>query len=383
MKSLSTKKKVHHQLCWRLGSRDVEAFVTEQGGHLAPITFDRRGRRIQPYQVAPWAGEKVDKSVPTIVRILRGDFFCMPFGGNDAPYRKEKHPVHGETANAKWKRESLAKSGGRTCLHLSMLTKIRKARVDKRITLIDGHNAVYCQDVVSKASGPMNIGHHAMLKFPDEPGSGVISTSPFKLGQVYPEPVENPADGGYSMLKPGAVFKTLSRIPTITGEWTDLSRFPARRGFEDLVQILSDPEAGVAWTAVTFPKLRYVWFALKDPQVLNGTIFWISNGGRHYAPWNGRHVSTMGLEEVTSYFHVGLSASGRPNPFTKKGYRTAVQLDPSRPLVVNYIMALASVPAGFDRVKRIGVRSESVTLTANSGKRVEVPLDSTFLRSGE
>jgi len=374
MKTRPTLRTVLNQPSWRLASKDVEAFVTAQGGHLSPVTFDRGNRKIQPYSVAPWAGEKVDRSVPTIVRILRGDFFCMPFGGNDAPYRGEQHPVHGETANAKWRLESLEETNGRTCLNLSLNTRIRRGRVDKRITLIDGHNALYCKHVISGASGLMNIGHHATLKFPDSPGSGVTSTSPFKLGQVFPEPVEDPAQGGYSTLEPGAFFKTLTRVPTITGEQADLSRYPARRGSEDLVQILSDPDVDVAWTAVTFPKQRYVWFALKDPRVLTGTILWISNGGRHYAPWNGRHLNVMGLEEVTSYFHIGLSASARKNPFTAKGYRTAVQLKPDRPLAVNYIMAVASVPAGFDRVKRIGVRPDKVTLTAGSGRRVAVPL---------
>lgn len=382
MTSKPATRKVHGQPSWRIASRDVEAFVTQQGGQLAPVTFDRRGRKIRPYQVAPWANEKVDPSVPTIVRVLRGDFFCMPFGGNDKPYRGEQHPVHGETANETWKLESLETSADRTCLHLSLRTKVRKAKVDKRITLIDGHNALYCQHIVSDASGPMSFGHHATLKFPDEPGSGVISTSPFKLGQTFIDPVENPADRGYSILEPGAPFKRLDRVPTITGETADLSRYPARRGFEDLVQILSDPERDMAWTAVTFAKERYVWFALKDPGVLPGTIFWISNGGRHYEPWNGRHTGVMGLEEVRSYFHIGLSESAKRNPFSAEGYPTTIRLNPKRPLVVNYIMAVALVPRGFDRVKRINLNDGTATLTADNGKRVQVPMDGTFLESG-
>src|SRR5207249_1604720 len=72
----------------------------------AAVVFDRRGRKIAPLSVAPWATEKLDKSTPPIIRILRGDFFCMPFGGNKTPYRGrgriERHPIHGETANANW-----------------------------------------------------------------------------------------------------------------------------------------------------------------------------------------------------------------------------------------------------------------------------------------
>ncbi len=382
MSTRIAKKTVLKQPSWRLASRDVEAFVTEQGGHLGPVTFDRRNRRIRPYSVAPWATEKLDPSTPEIIKVLRGDFFCMPFGGNMSPYRGERHPVHGETANARWRLQSLSKTDDRTCLHLSLRTRVRTGYVDKRITLVDGHQALYCQHVISEMSGAINLGHHAMLRFPDEPGSGVISTSRFKYGQVFPEPVECPAEGGYSILKPGAEIKTLARVPTVTGETADLSRFPARRGFEDLIQLLSDPKAPFAWTAVTFPKQRYVWFALKDPRVLAGTIFWISNGGRHYAPWNGRHVNVIGFEEVTSYFHPGLAESAQKNPFTKKGFNTTLRLTPGRPLVVNNVMAVAPVPAGFDRVKRITSARGKATLVAKSGKRIEVPLDTKFLASG-
>jgi hypothetical protein len=57
----------------------------------------------------------------------------------------------------------------------------------------------------------MNLGHHAMLKFPDQPGSGVVSTSRFVFGQVYTKPVELPENRGYSILKPGAEFNSIHR----------------------------------------------------------------------------------------------------------------------------------------------------------------------------
>jgi hypothetical protein len=133
---------IHGQPSWRLASAQVEAFVTEMGGHLGPVTFDRQGRKFQPYSVAPWAEERTDPSLPPIIRALRGDFFCLPFGGNATPYGREKHPVHGETANARWQFRSLATKAGRTCLHLSLATKARPGRVDKKIWLVNGQDAV-------------------------------------------------------------------------------------------------------------------------------------------------------------------------------------------------------------------------------------------------
>ena len=368
------------QPSWRLSSPRVEAYVTQTGGHLGPVTFDRRGAKIRPLSVAPWAIERLDRSQPPIIRVLRGDFFCMPFGGNATPYKNEKHPPHGETANARWKLEScVSASAQRPTLHLSLRTRVRAGRVDKYVSLATDHDAIYQRHVFSGMSGPMNFGHHAMVRFPDEPNSGVVSTSPFVYGQVFPEPMEQPENRGYSVLKPGAEFDALGAVPTVTGETVDLSRYPARRGYEDLVMLLSDDRVPFAWTAVTFPKQRYAWFALKDPRVLRSTIFWISNGGRHYPPWNGRHVNVMGLEEVTSYFLLGLAESVAQNPLAKRGYPTHVRLDPQRPLVVNYIMGVAAVPDGFDRVDAIGESDGGVTL--RSGRRsVHVPVDVSFLR---
>ena len=369
------------QPSWRVASREVEVCVTELGGHLGPVTFDRRGRKLQPFSVAPWGEELLDSSQPPIIQVLRGDFFCLPFGGNSTEYRGEKHPVHGETANAKWRYESLETSKGRTTLRLSLETTVRPGRVDKEITLIDKQNLVYCKHTITGMKGPMNLGHHAMLKFPETPGSGFISTSSFAYGQVFPGEFETPANYGYSALKPGAEIRTLRAVPLATGGSTELSRYPARRGFEDLIMLVSDVEVPFGWTAVTFPKERYVWFALKNPRVLRQTVFWMSNGGRHYAPWNGRHTGVMGIEDVTSYFHLGLAESVHKNPISARGFPTHHVLDPERPFVVPYILGTVPIPTGFDRVVSIeATRSgDRINLYSASGKKVGMEVEMDFL----
>jgi len=376
------KKVIFGQPSWSVRSSSVEAFVTETGGHLAPVVFDRARRRIQPYSVSPWCEEKVD-TIP-LLKVLRGDFFCLPFGGNSNPFRGERHPVHGETANRRWRFESVERAKGRATLHLSMRTTVRRGRVDKRITVLDGHNAVYCQHVVSGMSGPMNFGHHATLKFPDQPGSGVLTHSPIQFGMVYPTAPENPETFGYFTLKPGAKFSQLNRVPTTTGEWADLSRYPARRGFEDIALLATKPVSPFAWVAVTFAAEGYVWFALKDPRVLRQMLLWHSNGGRHYPPWNGRHLNVLGIEDLTSYFAYGLAESARLNQLTKLGLKTCLNLMPHEPLTVNYIMAVAIVPRGFKDTKRIepARNGQGVKLTSSTGKSVTVPLHTDFVNTG-
>jgi hypothetical protein len=378
MKPKASLRKVAGQVSWRLASKSVEAFVTETGGHLGPVTFKLGSRKIKPFHIAPWCEEKT-KGIPPILQALRGDFFCLPFGRNCTPWRKEQHTMHGETANERWELEATLNEADLHCLHLTLQTKVRPGFVDKVLFLREGHNAVYCRHVLSGFKGPLNPGHHAMLRFPDAPGSGILSTSRFVYGQVFPGLFENPEQGGYSSLKAGDTFTSLQKVPMANGGMADLTTYPARRGFEDLVMIVADEKQRFAWTAVTFPKERYVWFALKNPRLLRNTVFWLSNGGRHYYPWNSRHVNVMGLEEVTACFHYGLAESASDNPIAKQGYPTVLHLRPDDPTVIPYIMGVAAIPSGFDRVTSIKAAEGGICLRSASGKEVKTAVALEFL----
>ncbi|MFZ4599557.1 MAG: hypothetical protein ACOYNN_13015 [Terrimicrobiaceae bacterium] len=358
----------------------VSTGVTTEGGHLWPAQFRVRDRWIEPLSMAPWNSEKLDKSLPPILRILRGDFFCLPFGGNATALGNEKFPVHGETANRRWK----CHPGAPTNLHLSMRTRVRPGRVDKYVHLVPGHPAIYQRHVISGFSGALPVGHHAMLHFAQQK-SARISLSRFVHGQVFPGKFENAAEGGYSCLKPGSTFSTLQSVPQIDGRSTDLSVYPSREGFEDLVLMAADTTLPFAWTAVTVASEGWVWVALKDPRVLRSTIFWMSNGGRHYSPWSGRHRGVIGVEEVTANFHSGAAESVRANALSRKGIATAVPFDPNKPTTVNYIMAMGAVPRGFDIVKSIHplARGAGIEIVSASGKEARIAVDLGFLSGSE
>lgn len=371
---------VHGQPSWSFKSSHVDAHLTRVGGHLAPVTFRLGGRSVAPFSVAPWAEEKLSPEMPALLRALRGDFFCAPFGGNGVPWRGEQHPPHGETANGTWRLKAFERAGDRVTFHARLELGVRPGVADKFITLVEGQTAVYQRHVLT-ARGPMSVGHHAMLKFPAAEGSGVVSTSRFTHAQVLPDLFERPENFGYSALKPGSSFRRLDRVPLANGGETDLTRYPARRGFDDLVMLTADAKLPFAWSAVTFPEERYVYFALRDPRTLRHTILWMSNGGRHYAPWNGRHTEVLGIEDTTSYFHYGLAESAKPNPLNRRGVPTTLTLDPKTPTAVNYIIGVAEVPKGFDRVKDIqAVNSgRGIELVAASGRRARAAVEVAFL----
>lgn len=366
---------------WRVASDKVEFAVTRAGGHLGPVVFRTGGRRFEPFAIAPWAEEKQPPGLPPMLGVLRGDFFCAPFGGNSKPWKKEHHPPHGDTANANWKYRSLETRGDTISLHLRMETTSRPGQVDKFISLRRGHTAVYCRHILSRMRGPMCLGHHAMLRFPPEAGAGCISTSRIRFAQTCPEPLECPADKGYSSLLPGASFRRLDRVRTVFGGITDIGSYSARKGFEDLALVAHQSRHDFAWIAVAFPKLGYLWYALKDPRVLQSTVMWFSNGGRHYPPWNGRHTGVMGLEDVTAYFHFGLAESATDNPLRRRGIKTTLELDPNIPLEVNYIMGIVPISSGFKKAANIVPAKDHIQITSTNGHKLEMPVAIEHLQS--
>lgn len=382
------------QPSWKLYSDRVTAHITRLGAHIAPVTFRLSGgRTVQPYAIAPWAerNETLPPGLPALLHTLRGDFFCLPFGANTTPLRGKRYPPHGETANRRWSlvrpSPNRARHGNSpSVLHAQLTIGERDARVDKVITLVPGHAAIYQTHLISGMSGSMPLGHHALLALPPHSPGGFLSTSHFVHGQVPPTPFEAPASGGYSRLRPGHRFRSLRRValaydPQGT-RFTDLSQLPPERGFDDLVMLTADRSLPFGWSAVTFPDERYVWFALRDPRVLRHTILWLSHHGRHYAPWCGRHGPVLGIEDVTAYFHYGLAESVRPNTLSRRGFTTATRLQRDRPTRINYIMGVVATPPGFGPVKAIRAVPGGVAVFPLRGPSVHANVDIDFLRTG-
>ncbi len=367
---------------WTFASDRVEASLTCHGGHLAPVRFRTARGVVQPFAIAPWSGEQLPPGTAPVLHQLRGDFFCAPFGGSVRQWRGERHPAHGETATKRWEFVAHNTTPSSVEFVARLRTKIRAGEVIKRISLRRGETNLYCRHELHDFTGPLSLGHHAMLAFPEKNGPGQIHLSPWHEGRVCPRPFETPEMGGYSALKTGARFHRLSRVPLADGGMADLSQYPARAGFDDLVMVSSRARASrLAWITVTFPKAGWLWFTIKDPRTLASTILWHSNGGRHYPPWNGRHRRVLGLEEVTSYFHFGLAESAAPNPLSKAGIPTVLRLRRDRVTTISTIMGVVALPRRFDRLKSLRLGGNHLVALAESGAVAHHPIDLSFFQS--
>jgi hypothetical protein len=360
----------HGQPGWTMGNSAVRIAVTVQGGHLT-ARFAAGGREVDPFYTAPWWNEKLPPGTPEVIRVLRGDFFCLPFGG----------PLpHGKTANEQWRLEGESTEGRARELTLSMDLGPGEGHVRKRVRIVEGEPVIYQEHAISGLTGATPLGHHPILKLPDRPGAGILDMSPPIAGFTTPERIEEPANGGYSNLKPGCEIADRSRVPTERGSTVDLTRYPTPRGFEDLVCFVSDPRRAFVFSSVSVPGEGWLYFQLKDPKVLAETVLWMSNGGRHYPPWSGRVVSVLGLEEVTAFFHYGREASLGANFFRQRGFPCACEPGPGGEIRVRLLMGVVPIGPGFRGVEDI-VRKNAATITirGRGGEAIDVACRVDFL----
>ncbi|MBK9121398.1 MAG: hypothetical protein IPM18_17605 [Phycisphaerales bacterium] len=358
--------------CWKLRNDAVELAVTAEGGHFDDVIFHTPMRAVRPLHTAPWTDEAdLTPDTPTVLRLLRGDFFCAPFGDSD-DLEPGSTWIHGASANAAW--QALAHS--ETQLTAVLTRPIAGAELTKRIHLLPGHTVIYQEHTFVGGRGPLPIGHHAMLRAP-EPLR--VSLSPRIWGGTAPKPLEADPGRGVSLLKYPQEISDLATVRLADGAIADLREYPALPAHEDLVLFAADPAAALKWSAAVAPEEGWVWFDLSDPRTLASTVLWMSQGGRRYAPWNGRHRNVLGIEQVTANFNLGYRASCDLNPLAQRGIATHVTLSPDEPLVVRYLFGVAPVPFGFGRVRDISAVPGGVRIEDTGGNAVRIACDTRFI----
>ncbi|MGE9271089.1 MAG: hypothetical protein ACQKBU_09835 [Verrucomicrobiales bacterium] len=361
---------VHGAAGWWLENDKVRLHLTEQAGMMAPVEFRLGDRTVSPYALAPWKPDEVEPELPALLKVLRGDFFCLPFGPqNDGP-------PHGETANACWEKVG----GDPTSICVAQQSVDGGPRVERELFLREGESSIYCRYRISGLEGEWSYGNHPILDMSDLPeGCARLSTSAMRWSSVY-DGVFSAAERNESQaLKPSAEFEDLSEVPTMDGGLADLTRYPARPGHDDLVMMVNEPatpEQPFAWSAAVMD--GYVWFSLKDPADFPATLFWMSNGGRRDAPWNGIHSGRIGIEEVCSHFCDRVDDS-RSSKLQDQGIPTVRRFAAEQTVELRLIQSVVEVPEGFGKVKSIVADGPGrVLLVDEAGSSVSASIDWQF-----
>lgn len=353
-----------------LQNKSVELGIDEDGGHLWPVRF--RGNRawFEPMHQAQWANEDLDGSVPMVLRKLRGDFFAAPFGASDLD-PSESLP-HGATANGRWK----LSGKNETSLELLLEKQVLGASVTKRIFLNPGEPVVYQEHEFHGGNGNLPVGYHAMLRVQSE---SFLSCSPRIWSGTAPVSLEPDPERGRSLLAYPQEFASLSKVQSANGDTVSLEEYPKFSRHEDIAMLTSDPREKVAWFAVVNPDAGWLWFSLKSPRTLPSTILWMSNGGRFYPPFSGRHTNVLGVEEAVSYFHLGHRASTEANPLHSKGIPTFIRLKKGGTVRLRYAFGAVSIPKDYTKVVSCQLTPKGITFADTRGVKRLVKVAHSFL----
>lgn len=157
-----------------------------------------------------------------------------------------------------------------------MENALHAARVTREFFLRDGEYVIYDRTTIAGLSGAYTLGHHVTLRLPSKHSGLLLSTCKQAFGMTYPGYFSDPTKAEYQSLAVGAEFADLNSVPSIFKHApdADCSRFPARRGFADALQIGIEAEEGQpAWSAAVNSVEGYLWFSLRDPNLLPSTLY--------------------------------------------------------------------------------------------------------------
>jgi hypothetical protein len=376
---------IDHAPSWRISTRQVRAWVTRAGGMIGPVTFDAdTPHPVEPYHRMPWADDPAPPAeLPTVLQLLRGDFFCAPFGRNDEPFGGRRFPLHGEPANNDWTLEERRATPSGVMLRLGMRPPLLGGKIRKWIALIEGQNILYQRHDLIGMNDAIPLGHHPTLRIPPGAEPGWLSFAPHRFAHTCVAPVVTPERGGRSALRPDTAIEDLRNVPLADGGTTDLTRYPARRGCVDLAILSTRLDQPFGWTAFSLPSLGFAWFSLKNPRRLASTQVWMDHGGRSVAPWSGRNIGCLGLEEATTFFSEGAQRSNRANSMNSAGIATVVELGRKRPTRIPFIQGIVRIAPEFGAIVSIAAKGEDcATLRMANGATIDCEVALKFLEDG-
>ena len=360
---------------FELAAKGIRLVLDLDIGHIAALSVEREGRACAPFHRAPWADDATPPGgtgdAPHLARIS-GDFFCAPFSTSDV----EKAPAHGWSANSAWRAVSVHSAGGGVRARFELERSILGARLVKELTLSDGHPFVYQRHIFTGGTGALPVANHAMVRLPS---GGRMAFSAKRYAETPDTPLEADPERGRSALAYPARSKDLAAFPAAGGDPVDLTSYPIASDHEDFVTLVEAADSALGWSAVSRPVEGDVALMLKNPDRLPVTMLWFSNGGRIYAPWNGRHRDVLGVEDGCTYSGHGHAASTAANPMSDAGIPTAIRLDPAGTVDVRHVIGAAPPPEGFGHVVDLECGSGKLRIVDGEGHVLTLPFNTEFL----
>jgi hypothetical protein len=332
---MSPDDEVFWSLAWAHGQLTVRAV----GGMLAPLQFDLPGgRRISPLYVAPWAEEGGPSALSGLMRQLRGEWPCVPFGpaqppeglpsgwavrGVDSPWD------HGYAANHAW--TLVDRSDASITLRIELPAEQPVAWMERRIRVDSEGPAVSVELTMQpRRDSVLPFALHPTFAIP--PGGVHLVPGAFAAVHTYPRQPEL----GVSWLTPNQSAGSLDTLPCDEGT-LDLSVLPLGFATEELLR----PQDCSSPFLLSYPdgiEVRLDW----DREHLPDVLLWISRRGRRHEPWNGRNQA-LGVDPCNSCFD--LTRVAQPPETHPLSRRRGLELEAGTTVRMAYRISACSGPS--------------------------------------
>jgi hypothetical protein len=335
-------------------ARGISLDFAPRGGVLQAFRVTDEGAEIAPLHRAPWAEGEVPADAPAHQRWLGGDFLAAPMGPGP-------EGLHGPAANGDWRVVASAPGTIRAVLEGA----VQGATLVKELSVADDHPFVYQRHLFIGGNGDLPVSNHAMIAVP---GGAKLSFSRKRWWETLADPLEP----GRSALAYPRRAEDAAAFPGAEGP-VNLHRFPWGPRHEDFVAGVEDPASILGWTAVVRPTHGDLVLSLKNARALPLTMLWQSNGGRDHAPWNGRHVGCLGVEEGAALPVLGLSSRETPDPLTAAGQPALLRLAPLGTAEVRHILGAVRWPSG-QSVAGVMLEGDVLTVTGDWGAERRLPI---------
>ncbi len=331
-------------LAWAHGCLSVQSL----GGMLGPVLFLLPdGRQVSPLQVAPWGNDPERETLPEILRELRGEWPCVPFGSDADRSLPDGWSAtgesfegagvpHGHSSNVHW---AWGACDDRQITMECRYPENHPIRLLRRRIVPDPHAAAIdlTLEIEARRSCRLPIGLHPTFRLSARPGSVAIEPGAYDRVWSFPGDVEP----GAALFAPDRQWPSLGKVETREGAMLGASQLPLVEETEDLLQL-----SGIDGTLVLHYRdegfrARLSWQKEHFPSLL----LWYSNRGRKAYPWNGRHVA-LGVEPIASAFDLGSAVSTGDNPIAASGVVTAIAFEPGQTFTTRYRLSVEAAPIG-------------------------------------
>ena len=325
-------------ISWDHGTAEVQPM----GGMLGPVWYTINGQTIQPFFVAPWIKDPNAKTLPGMLRGLRGEFPCVPFGvEGQGPFAewegtgeaiRDDEP-HGYGANHVWHLLGRGPDWVEIAIEYPKSHPIR--RLKRKIAGRRGEAAVDL-DLEIETSRMIDLGFalHATFRLPEIPGTASLDVAGFKRGLTFPAPLDVSGSA-----EPGTWFDSLTDVSGTREHMVDFSRQPFAEPNEDLLQI----EAVGGCVRLLNTEEKWAAQLNYDPTVFPTVVLWVSNRGWTSFPWAGC-TRALGIEPTRAAMNLGQTVSGgSANPLERSGIPTSLRISAGSLFKTSYAISVETL----------------------------------------